>query len=205
MHGYCANLAFNILNIHKSFESFIVSRWPQDCTWGLARCTRTSVWCVAVYVCIYLCMCTYACAYMQCVCGVYLSAYMWYGYVNLHCVYVFGVHCGEMRKEEWIDNTETGRKVERTRRWRGGTASLGWTTVPLRGATQAWCVRAMSFASLVTAQHMLWISFLTKSSRHFLADCPSVLASTEQKELLGGDSASWMDWAKLVLTMSLKL
>lgn len=92
---------------------------------------------------------------MQCVCGVYLSAYMWYGYVNLHCVYVFGVHCGEMRKEEWIDNTETGRKVERTRRWRGGTASLGWTTVPLRGATQAWCVRAMSFASLVTAQHML--------------------------------------------------
>lgn len=62
---------------------------------------------------------------------------------------VFGVRCGEMRKEEWIDNTERGRRAERTRRRRRrGTASLGCTTVPL-------CVRAMSFASLVTVQHML--------------------------------------------------
>lgn len=99
------------------------------------------------------------------------------------CVYVLGVHRGEMRKEEWIDKKERGRWAERTRRWRRrGTTSLGCTTMPLRGATQAWCVRAMSFASLVTVQHMLWISFLTKSSRHFLADCPSVVASTEQKE-----------------------
>lgn len=105
-------------------------------------------------VCMYLFMHVHTC-----------SVYVWYVSECIYvlwicesslCVYVFGVHCGEMRKEEWTDNTERRRRAERTRRWRRrGTALLGWITVPLRGATQAWCVRAMSFASLVTAQHML--------------------------------------------------
>lgn len=40
--------------------------------------------CMYLFMHVHVCMCIHA----VCMCGMYLSAYMCYGYVNLHCVYM---------------------------------------------------------------------------------------------------------------------